>query len=216
MIEFSLSKLNMLIFVTAVAAIVIFFMAAVNSNMKTRQSYELVYKVGKELKTGIESNSYCTVKFIYIPKTIQTNSGSSDVFNIKYKLNISVYNREPKTLVFAILDRKTHKQRIYAAESIDYNGEIKLYKSNCTNTDCNIVLVEDRNSVDYDPLKASSIDTTILFAKTIDDGKPKVYLMPCLYKNGIYSCNDFLNSNNLFKIIPCLKSVPELNETTPT
>lgn len=223
MIEFSLSKLNMLIFVTAVAAIVIFFMAAVNSQMKTRQSFELVYKVGKELKTGIESNSYCTVKFITIPKTIQTNSNGSDAFSIKYKLNISAYAEKQK-LVLAVIDRKQYKPKIYAAYDIDYEGTMKLYNSVCdANTQCNgstNIAVVDGNPgiVDFDPLKVNSIDTQILFAKTINNGSPTIYLIPCLYKNGIYSCRAFLNAENpngkLKDLIPCLGAVTYLTDYT--
>jgi len=216
MIEFSLSKLNMLIFVTAVAAIVVFFMSAVNSNMKTRQSYELVYKVGRELKTGIENNSYCTVKFINIPRNIQTNSGGGNVFNMKYKLNISSYDLDDdsKTLVLTILDRKENP-RIYAAYSVDYNGKVVLFESeSCDNYPaCDMTVVN--KSVNFDPSKVDSIDSQILFAKTIDNGKPTIYLIPCVKKSGIYSCRHFLTTGDLFGItlkeaIPCLGNVYDL------
>jgi hypothetical protein len=217
MIEFSLSKLNLLIFVTAIAAIVIFFIATVNSNMKTRQSYELVYKVGKEIKTGIENESYCTVKFITIPKTIQTNSGSSDTFNMRYKLNISAYSQgseDSKKVVLAVMDRK-EKSKIYAAYDIDYNGSIALYESeSCTSfPNCEINLSENY-SVNYDPSKVDSIDTQLLFAKIISNGKPTVFLIPCLKKSGIYTCRNFLNNYNsgtaLKTLIPCLDIVTDL------
>lgn len=218
MIEFALSKLNLLIFVTAVAAIVVFFMGAVNSNMKIRQSYELVYKIGKELKVGIESNSYCTVKFIDIPKKIYTNSGGSDAFSINYKLNVSAHNftntdigSEQKKIVLAIIDRKSYKPKIYAAYDIDYNGNVYFYESDCTNnTGCEIKLNDTNFSVNYDPLKASSIDTTILFIKKIENGIPNIYLIPCLKKNGIYQCKNFLVEEDLKQKILCLNAIPDL------
>lgn len=221
MIEFSLSKLNLLIFVTAIAAIVIFFITTFNSSLKTRQSYELVYKVGKEIKTGIENESYCTVKFITIPKTIQTNTGTSDTFNMRYKLNISSYGEDTKKIVLTVMDRKK-EPKIYAAYDIDYNGAIALYKSeSCTDfPNCDIQLSEDY-SVDYDPSKRDSIDSQILFAKIISDGKPLVFLIPCLEKKGIYTCGHFLNREDsgsglsLKTIIPCLNIIEKLvNQTS--
>jgi len=217
MIEFSLSKLNMLIFVTAVAAIVIFFIGAVNSNMKTRQSYELVYKIGKELKTGTESNSYCTVKFMDIPKTIQTNSGNSDAFNIKYKLNVSSFPEQGK-LVLAVVDRKVNKPRIYAAYDIDYNGDVKIFESDiCDNYPVCEINPAENNSTYFDPSKAYSIDSTILFAKTINQGQPVIYLIPCVRKNGIYSCRNFLRTDDSLgtnitpkEAIPCLSAIYDL------
>ena len=215
MIEFALSKLNLLIFVTAVAAIVIFFMGAVNSNMKIRQSYELVYKIGKELKVGIESNSYCTVKFIELPKKIYTNSGGSDAFSINYKLNISAHeftNQQESTtkkIVLAIVDRKANKPKIYAAYDIDYNGNVNFYESTYDNgtytIDQNMT-----NSVNYDPLKAYSIDTTILFVKKVEGGVSRIYLIPCMKKNGIYQCKNYLTSSGLKDSILCLNAIPDL------
>jgi len=108
MIDFTLSKLNLLVFVLAVTAIVLFFMNTVNSNLKTRQSYELVYKVGQELKTGIDNPSYCNVKYIDIPKRLKLNSGITSTYNINYILNIAVYdfpnNEDKKKLVLSVLD----------------------------------------------------------------------------------------------------------------
>jgi hypothetical protein len=212
MIEFSLSKLNLLIFVTAIAAIVIFFIATFNSSMKTRQSYELVYKVGKEIKTGIENESYCTVKFITIPKTIQTNSGNSDTFNMRYKLNVSAYSvgDDSKRLVLTVMDRK-EKPKIYAAYDIDYNGSIALYASeSCTDIlNCNITKSQNF-SVDFDPSKRDSIDTQILFAKIISNGNPIIFLIPCLEKKGIYTCRKFINTEDLKTLIPCLNIVSDL------
>jgi hypothetical protein len=220
MIEFSLSKLNMLIFVTAIAAIVVFFISAVNSNMKTRQSSELVYKIGKELKTGIENNSYCTVKFLTIPKSIQTNSGGGNAFNMKYKLNISSYTLEDdsKRLVLSIIDTK-EKPKLYAADFIDYNGQALLFESDgcgvSTYDSCEIKLGLN-NSVNYGPSKVDSIDTQILFAKTIDNGNPTIYLVPCTKKSGIYSCRSFLTTENIFgniklqDAIPCLDNIHDL------
>lgn len=227
MIEFSLSKLNLLIFVTAVAAIVIFFITSFNSSLKTRQSYEIVYRIGKEIKTGIENESYCTVKFINIPKTVQTNSGTSDAFNMRYKLNVSAYNlgNDAKKLVLSIMDRK-EKPKIYAAYDIDYNGSIALYESkSCTSDFPNCTISQSQSSVsnsvsvDFDPSKRDSIDTQILFAKIISNGKPFIFLIPCLEKNGIYTCRHFLITEDppLKTMIPCLNIITDLvNETGST
>ena len=217
MIEFALSKLNLLIFVTAVAAIVVFFMGAVNSNMKIRQSYELVYKVGKELSAGIESNSYCTVKFITLPQKIYTNSGNSDAFTIKYKLNISSNvspTQDPdsleKKLVLAIIDRKTNNPKIYAAYDIDYEGEVRFYDANYDGDTGNYDFSEPQEIVNYDPLKTKSIDTTLLFIKEIKNGKSIIYLIPCVRRNDLYQCKGFLETSGLKESVMCLDAIPDL------
>ena len=218
MIEFALSKLNLLIFVTAVAAIVIFFMGAVNSNMKMRQSYELIYKIGKEMKVGIESNSYCTVKFIELPRKIYTNSGNSDVFSLPYKLNVSAYDvtgttvgDDSKKIVLAVIDRKAYKPKIYSAYDIDYNGNVYFYESiNCSQTGCDFNLTQ--NSANYDPQKAYTIDNSILFVKKVENGKSNLFLIPCKKSNNLFSCKNFLQqgSNNLSERLICLEIIPDL------
>lgn len=222
MIEFALSKLNLLIFVTAIATIVIFFMGAVNSQMKNRQSYELIYKIGKEVKMGIESNSYCTVKFIDIPNKIYTNSGNSDAFSLKYKLNIAAYNYTgtgiedySKKIILTIVDRKEKNQKIYAAYDIDFNGVVHFFNADYQDGRYNFEKInEDPKSkesiVNLDPLKAYSIDSTILFVKKIENGIPNIYLFPCLKKNGIYQCRNYLDEAGYKKNILCLDAITDL------
>ena len=212
MIEFALSKLNLLIFVTAIAAIVVFFIGSVNSNMKIKQSYELVYKVGKELKIGIDSSSYCTVKFIDIPRKIYVNSGGSDAFSINYKLNVAMVKSHDEgtgKIVLSVIDRKPKKPQIYAAYDIDYNGEVEFYDSNFSNGSYQF---NETKTANFDPQKSNSIDNTILFVKKIESGKPKIYLIPCLLKNGIYQCRDFIKGTSDLSSISCLQetAIPEL------
>ncbi|MDD3244796.1 MAG: hypothetical protein PHU47_01470 [Candidatus ainarchaeum sp.] len=214
MIEFSLSKMNLLIFVTAIASIVIFFMATVNSNMKTRQSFELVYKLGTEIKTGIESNSYCTVKQLNLPDKIYTNSGGSDMFSIKYKIDLSYYEITSDTnrIVLAIMDRRKNNNTIYAAYDIDFNGPVNFYSSDCQSNQ-SICKVTDETFVHYDPLKSNSIDNKIFFVKKIKDGKPNIYFFPCAYKNGIYTCNQGNEVRDMLlndEGIDCLNTVTNL------
>lgn len=219
MIEFALSKLNMLIFVTAIAGIVVFFMSTVNSDMKMKQSSELAYKIGKEIKSGVESNSYCSVKIIDIPKKIYTNSANSSAFSINYKLNISVLeytnvSDNKKKIILTILDKKTKKTKIYAAYDMDYFGEVIFYESNYEGGKYGFDKKTD--SITFDPLKINSIDSKILFVKKIENGNPVILIIPCLKKNGRYQCSDFLetptkNDNLTLKDrFTCLTAVNDL------
>jgi len=214
MIEFSLSKMNLLIFVTAIASIVIFFMATVNSNMKTRQSYELVYSLGSQIKTGVESNSYCTVKQLDLPDKIYTNNGHSDMFSIKYVLDISYYevNSDTNKVVLSIMDRRTNNNTIYAAYDIDFNGPIYLFSSDCEGADEKICK-SSKNFVNYDPLKSRSIDTMFFFVKKIKNGQPNIYFFPCAYRNNVYTCNEFYQvRDELYdeEDLDCLNTVTNL------
>jgi len=211
MFEFTLSKLNLLIFVTAIAAIMLFFLNTVNANLKTRQSFELTYKIGKELKSGIDGKSYCSIKYITIPRTIKTNQGSSNMFNINYKFNIAQYdykNPNPnssfnKKLVIAITDQKSKK--IYAAHDIDFEGDFIFYESEYDVDTGGYSFTKNEEYGIYDPLKIKSIDTSLLFIKKVNEGKSNYYIIPCEKRNSIYSCKDFVcnNSEGIFDDISC-------------
>ncbi len=210
MFEFTLSKLNLLIFVTAIAAIVLFFMNTVNSNLKTRQSFELVYKIGKEIKSGMDSESYCSVKYIDIPKQIKTKEGHSTAYNVNYVLNVASYDFEDEEgyydhkLVLAVMDRKETK--IYAAYDVDYKGEINFYKAEHNDTsgdeDYEKITSTD-NYVVYDPLRERSNDTTLIFLKKTENQQNYFYLLPCSKKNGQYTCQKFICNSSDFKSLSC-------------
>jgi hypothetical protein len=204
MIDFTLSKLNLLVFVLAVTAIVLFFMNTVNSNLKTRQSYELVYKVGQELKTGIDNPSYCNVKYIDIPKRLKLNSGITSTYNINYILNIAVYdfpnNEDKKKLVLSVLDGQ--KKNLYAAYDLDFKGDIFFYEWEYDNEDGKYFFSkknDDEKYIDFKPQIINSIDHKLIIAKKIIDGKSTIHVFACGNKNNIPGCSDYfakINGNN--------------------
>lgn len=232
--EFALSKFNLLIFVTAIAAIVLFFMNTVTSNLTTRQGFELAYKTGKELKSGIDSESYCTIKYIDIPIKLKTNESSSTMYSIPYILNLSTYkipeneNSGLKNkLVLAIMDKK--KSKIIASYDVDYNGTIYFanaflpedshdptYYQNTTNW-----VFSDIN-LDLNPNRVTSIDTTILFIKRVINTENYYYIMPCSKRNGLRTCKDFVqerlyNENTITEPgvkVNCIEITDDLSITT--
>jgi hypothetical protein len=232
MIEFTLSKLNLLVFVLAVTAIVIFFMNTVNSNLRTRQAYELVYKTGQEIKVGFDNPSYCSVKYIDIPKKIKLNTGISSVFNINYILNISVHDNlstDTKKIVLAILDAK--KEKIFAAYDLDFNGEVVLYEWEFNDSlgkyEYFIINNSDSNSIDLQTNKKDSIDHTLILAKKIKEGVPTIHLFSCGKVNNIPGCSNKLSKINSDDLIThlvdekqinciCLSSTIALNYTQAT
>jgi hypothetical protein len=220
MMEFALSKLNLLIFVTAIAAIVLFFMNTVNSNFRTRQSYELTYKVGESIKSGIESNSYCNIKSIEIPTKIKINSGSSYNHTNKYILNISSFTSgDQNKLIVSVLDSK--KKNIFAAYDIDYNGTVNLYSWNYNNGIYKFENTDDSQLefkyLDFDTLRMNSIDNRIIVAKKIINNRAQIYIFACGYKNNIPGCastnSNFLETLIKDEEISCFCRVPELKET---
>lgn len=201
MIDFTLSKLNLLVFVLAVTAIVLFFMNTVNSNLRTRQSYELVYKVGQEIKTGIDNPSYCSVKYIDIPRRLKLNYGITSSYNLNYILNIAVYdfpeNDSKKKLVLSILDGR--KKNLFAAYDLDFNGDVIFYEWDYSDGKYNFEKKDNEKYIDLRPYIVDSIDHQLVIAKKVIEGKLTIHVFACGKRNNIPGCSDYyakINGNN--------------------
>ncbi len=189
MFEFTLSKINMLIFVTAIAVVVIFFMNTLNDNLKTRQSYETAFKIGKEIKSLIDSDSYCSVKFIDIPKTIKINEGSS-LSGTPYKLGLQSYQQlNNQSLIIYLTDYR--ERNILGAYNLDYNGTIAFYSSTYANGNYSFSQ-ENNQQIIYDPRKANSNETKFMFIKNVKDSQSYYYVLPCGRKNNLYTCREYV------------------------
>jgi len=207
MFEFVLSKLNMLLFATAIAAIVLFFMTSFNSNIQTRRSFELLYNYGNQLKSGIDSPSYCTIKYINLPAYIKTNDGSSIQYNANYLFNVNSYETNPETtnynhkLVLTATDKR--KKNIFAAYDVDFNGTMHFYTSKYP-YDVKDNWKENDKNASYDPQQVRSNNHLFVFMKKINTNNINYYLVPCDKINGKYSCKDFVcNQSDDFKDVDC-------------
>ncbi len=203
MFEFTLSKVNMLIFVTAIAVVVIFFMNTLNDNLKTRQSYETAYKIGKEVKSLIDSESYCSVKFIDIPRTIKINEGSSLGYKLGFQ-NYALYDQN--SLIVYITDIK--EKKILGAYNLDYNGIIKYYTSEYDIAKY-IFNPNNDDKIFFDPRKVNGNESKIMLIKNVKDDIKTYHVIPCEKKQSIYSCKLYVcgdGSNNLdISDIKCLQ-----------
>ncbi len=191
MFEFTLSKVNMLIFVTAIAVVVIFFMNTLNDNLKTRQSYELAFKIGKEIKSVIDADSYCSIKFIDIPKSIRINQGTSSLYSINYVLGFQTYSlQDNDSLIIYITDYR--KDKILGAFNLDYEGKINFYESVYTGPNYVFYESENENKVLFDPRKLNTNESRIMIIKNVKNQEVNYYLLPCEKRNNIDTCKNFV------------------------
>ena len=202
MFDFALSKINMLIFVTAIAVVVIFFTNTLNDTLKTRQSYELAFKIGKEIKTVIDSDSYCSIKFIEVPKTIRIREGSN-LSGITYKLGLKSYTQfENQSLIIYLTDLK--EKNILGAYNLDYNGTINFFSSEYSNTEYRFN-DESQEEIVYYPREENSNTTSLLILKNIENNENNYFVIPCEKKYGEYSCKGYVcQENNDIKDFSCL------------
>jgi hypothetical protein len=205
MFEFTLSKINMLIFVTAIAVVVIFFMNTLNDNLKTRQSYETAYKIGKEVKSLIDSDSYCSIKFIDIPKTIRINEGSAMAYKLGFQ-NYTLYDQS--SLIIYITDIK--EKKILGAYNLDYNGTIVYHTSEYNSPNYIYSIDNDPDKIFFNPRKVNGNESKIMLINNIKNNELTYHVIPCEKKLNVYSCKRFVCGDDPYNYldiddIKCLK-----------
>lgn len=191
MLGFTLSKINLLIFVTAVFTIILFFIFGFSGILIENIANDYVRIHAQDAFTLVGSPSLCSAQIHYLKDSIESSSGNSGK-GLYYVMNIKKTRGDNKLnkLIFAIAPRKTPEQFI-AAASFDVNAEIKFFdfenlKANpCSIHDsavCNGIQVNNSNTL-LDPQAAFPSNAYVILKEVIL-GKTTVYVVPCSNRSG--------------------------------
>ncbi|MBU2099870.1 hypothetical protein KKG83_03980 [Candidatus Micrarchaeota archaeon] len=183
MLGFTLSKINLLIFVVAVFSIVLFFIFGFSSILVENIANDYVRIHAQDAFTLIGSPSLCSAQIQYLKDSIESGSGNSSkglyyVLNIKRSEGSNGLNK----MIFALAPRRTPEQYM-AAVSFDVNAEIKFFDfENLTNGDEDDIVMNDSNSL-IDP-QAYPPSNAYVILKEVNEGKTTVYVIPCSNRLG--------------------------------
>ncbi|MDD5163663.1 MAG: hypothetical protein PHD95_05660 [Candidatus ainarchaeum sp.] len=184
MLAFALSKMNLLILVTALFAIVAYFMFGLTDFFVASSATQMVNAKAEQALGIANSNKLCFSSPVNIPSAIKYFGGSKDFF---YAMKIS---REPETtvsgenntLIFSIVNRR-EQNRIIAAKSIDIDAEIILFEWSYDNA-TGIDALKQKNSIVVDPQAANPQNSFMLIKETFK-GKNYVYVISCSFTSDI-------------------------------
>lgn len=180
MLGFTLSKINLLIFVTAVFSIILFFIFGFSQVLVENISQDYIRIHAQDAFTLIGSSSLCSAQIHYLKDSIESSSGNTGrglyyVMNIKKAEGSNGLNK----LIFALAPRKTPEEFI-AAASFDIEAEIKFFDFQ--------ELKEGRPSVNdsnvlLDP-QAVLPSNAYVILKEVVSGQTIVYVVPCSNRGG--------------------------------
>jgi hypothetical protein len=180
MLGFTLSKINLLIFVVAVFSIILFFMYGFSGILVQNIATDYIRIHTQDAFTLVGSPSLCAAQIHFLKDSIESSSGNTGrgmyyVINIKKGQGKEGMNK----LIFALAPRKNPENYI-AASSFDVNAEIvffdfeKLKNGDPSMNDSNTLL---------DP-QALFPSNAYVILKEVNLGETTIYVIPCSNRSG--------------------------------
>lgn len=189
MLGFTLSKLNLLILVTAVFSIIAFFMFSLTGLIVSNLSQQLVNDYSETIFSLVSGEMLCRKTTVTVPESIEYFGGLSPSKSFYYIMNIKRYPEEPvegklNSLIFQIADRK-QKDEIIATKSIDVNAEILLY-----DWDPDTDIIKEQSSITLDPESAGiATKNSMVIIKELFNGKNYLHIIACSASAGLCERN---------------------------
>lgn len=196
MLGFILSKINLLILVTAIFAVVAFFALGLTDITKVKEASELVFRISEKSFALVSSSTYCAgdaytlqpdisvagSSFYYVLKVskeqVQAGQGGRETFNL---LIFSVYPREEVKKSFV---DSLYVPKAIAANSFRTSAELhllsRMYVEGKDYTDG----LDPKSGFDdlpefyADPQAINPVDT-LQFIKEVKGGKTSLYVVGC-------------------------------------
>ena len=192
MLGFILSKLNLLILVMAIFAIVAFFAASLSDIAKVKEASELTSKLKEQSFSLVTSPNYCFTDSYQIPDELAI-AGSSYYYVMKVSKN-ELDTEDGNTinvLIFSIFPRDEIKKAGGCAPKVDgYAPKAIAADSFRTKADIHIFTQENYSGSDYggkvveqeyaciDP-QALNPKNSLEFVKEVVRGKTSFYVIGC-------------------------------------
>ncbi|MFA4855670.1 MAG: hypothetical protein WC634_03735 [archaeon] len=191
MLGFILSKLNLLILVTAMFAIISFFLFGLTGIVVSNLA-QLLVKDYSESVFGLVSggqDQLCHSSSVVIPESIEYFGGLMPSQRFYYVMNIKRFPVEFEegklsTLIFQIASRK-EPDKIIATSSIDVNARIFLY-----DWDIELDRLVEKSSITLDPESMGvARKNSMVLAKEVYNGKTYLHIIACSSSGGICETN---------------------------
>ncbi len=132
MLEFVLSKINMLILVIAIFAIIAYFLFSLGDMMKVHESQLILSRLKDKADALVTSRTYCDSLFHYFPDSITvTGEHLYYVIKISTEVDDSDPNQIVNYMIFSVFPRKEFfsgkTPKALAAASVRTTADVSLF-----------------------------------------------------------------------------------------
>ena len=184
MLGFTLSKINLLIFVVAVFSIVLFFVFSFSQILVENIANDYVRIHAQDAFTLVGSPTLCAAQIHYLKDSIEASSGNTGrglyyVLNIKQGTGKNGLNK----MIFALAPRRT-PETYMAAASFDTDAKMNFFDfQDLVDTPNPIDLIVNETNSMLDPQAKTQIDAYVLL-KEVNLGETTIYIIPCSSRQG--------------------------------
>ncbi len=189
MLGYILSKINLLILVTAIFAIVSFFAMGLTDITKVTESKELASRLTEKSFALTSSPSYCLSDSYLLPPELMV-AGNEFYYVIaisKRTIELEEAGEEINLLIFSVYPRDEisksydveadYVPKVIAADSFRTNAELHLYSKDYTGDNYTSSSAE-KDIIYLDP-QAITNGNYLMFIKEIVNGEPFLYVIGC-------------------------------------
>jgi len=167
MIDFILSKMNLLILVFSLFVIVTFFMFGLINIFQTVESNNLLLRLSSKAEALAISPAYCDSTPFNLPSFMRV-AGSK----YYYVLKVSKETTEDANIViFSILPGEG-EQKVIAAQDLRTEAAVEIFNLTPSST------IEFADSAIFNPQERNPIDR-VMMVKEIKGGNTYLYIIPC-------------------------------------
>ncbi|MAG22341.1 MAG: hypothetical protein CL943_03510 [Candidatus Diapherotrites archaeon] len=180
MIGFTLSKLNLLILVTATFAIVAYFMFGITDVVVSNSAQQTVSTYAEKAASIVGSDSLCFKTEVTVPAHLSYFGGIQTSKRFFYFMNIARFpeDYDPDYLtsvIFSISDRK-NPDKLIAASRIDVNAEVLFYDWEPSEVN---TIKGDAKAIILDPQSAIMRKDSLIIIKEVLEGKNFLHIITC-------------------------------------
>ncbi len=192
MLGFILSKINLLILVAAIFAIVAFFALGLTDIAKSKEASELVFRVSEKSFALASSSTYCAGDAYVLDPELSV-AGSSFYYVMKVskeqvsvggeKLNVLIFSIYPRDEIRKSFENSGYEPKAVAANSFRTRAELHLLSRSYDRGRDYIAGsgpggFDDGKYFYADPQAITPADT-LHFIKEVKDGKTSLYVIGC-------------------------------------
>jgi len=193
MLGFILSKLNLLILVTSIFAIVSFFALGLGDITKVKEARELATKSVEKAASVANSPASCESSYFPFPAKLKT-SGSNFYYVLKIskgeiqrgedKINILIFTVYPREEIKKKFLSSSYVPKAIAADSFRTNSDIFLYgldyrgSGYIGNISDSLSTTNPPNEIYIDPQAENPVNAMIL-VKEVQNGKKNFHVIGC-------------------------------------
>ena len=195
MLDFILGKLNLLIMVTAIFAIVAYFSFFVDQSVVDRKASQILSRFAEDTRTTVNAQNLCNKSTLTVPPYLCSqgcgSSGNRTYFKVRIS-RISGSGTEPNTLVYSLLETKAgvSEGRILSSEPYQMKADIRLFDFD---VDIGLFREATGNSIVLNPQSAPSPTDSILLVKETFEGRETLFVVPC--SSDIGALTDYCSDN---------------------